>query len=134
MKCPKFQPIRELRCPGLVVSERPHPPLRQLLIEEPSLRLTVAHPPTSHAPAQTLQLYTGQLSIEEPGIGLLVAEALDPAGGLVKGEVQNKGMDEENGRVEMQIRQVEVQGEKIDVQNQEVGVHIEEVNMQTKEA
>lgn len=51
----------------------------------------------------------------------------------MKGEVQNKGMDEEHGRVEMQIRQVEVL-EKIDVQNQEVGVHIEEVNMQTKEA
>ena len=114
--------------------------LRPILVRLTILQNTVCSlqpaqfPRARFEPAQTLQLYTGQLSIEEPGIGLLVAEALDPAGGLVKGEVQNKGMDEENGRVEIQIRQVEVQGEKIDVQNQEVGVHIEEVNMQTKEA
>lgn len=49
-------------------------------------------------------------------------------------EVQNEGMDEENGRVEILIREVGVQDKKIEVHNQDLGVHVEKVSMQTKEA
>lgn len=49
-------------------------------------------------------------------------------------EVQSERVNEENGKVEIQMREVEVQDEKIDVENQDLGVHLEKVNMQTKEA